>query len=114
MTKASRAKGGLAEKLAVQELEDRGYLCEKPVRSKWQREDFFGCWDIIAVKQKHTKPCKNCPDEVRIRFIQVSTKPLYDRGIEYKKKLADFPSSEFWTKEFWQLKEGGEWRVWRI
>jgi len=102
MTKASKAKGGMAEKLAVKKLEDEGYICEKPIRSKWQREDFFGCWDIIAIKDQS------------IRFVQVSTKPLYDRGVEFKQRLADFPVGTHWTKEFWQLKEEGVWRVWQI
>jgi len=101
MTKAARAKGGLAEKQAAKELREQGYLVETPIRSRWGREDFWSCWDAIAIKHNE------------IRFIQISTKPLYDRGIAAKKKYADFPKGKCWTKEFWQLKEGG-WRIWEL
>jgi hypothetical protein len=76
-------------KKAALDLVGMGYIIEKAKKVRWAQQDFFGCWDIIAihVKDKH------------IRWVQVSAKPLYDRGVEYKKKLSDFPNVG--TKEYW-------------
>jgi len=79
-------------KLAADELVADGWLVEKAKKIRWQQQDFFGCWDILAVK--HDK----------IRFIQVSASPLYDRGIAYKKKLIDFP--RVGDKEYWWYDRG--------
>lgn len=101
MSKSRKRKGDKAQKLAAEMLRKQGYLLETPVRSKWHREDFFNAWDIIAIKKNE------------LRFIQVSTLPLYDRGVAYKKKLKAFPTGN-WTKEYWQMKEAKEPRVWDL
>lgn len=93
--------GDLAVKKAVDDLVAEGYICETPVKSQWQRQDFFNCWDIIAVAKNGKFPAP------LIRFIQVSSKRLSQRGIEYNQKLNAFPSGTFWTREFWWYKEGG-------
>jgi hypothetical protein len=101
MSKSRQKKADIAQKLAAELLRKQGYLVETPIRTKWHREDFFSAWDIIAVKKN------------KLRFIQVSTLPLYDRGVAYKKKLKDFPVGN-WTKEYWQVKEAEEPRIWKL
>jgi hypothetical protein len=100
MSKSRQRKGDKAQKLIAKFFKDSGYLVEIPVRSKWHREDFFNAWDIIAIKENE------------IRFIQISTVAFYRRGIEYKKKLADFPSGH-WSKEYWWVKEDDNIQTWQ-
>lgn len=89
MTKTATQKGNDSEKKAQDELEAKGYRVEKVKRTKWQRQDFFGCWDLIAVNGD------------KVRFIQISRKPLYDRGRAYKRMLKEFPCPTNCSKEYW-------------
>ena len=94
------AKGARIEKIAADQLTAEGYLLTRAIRTKWQRQDMFNCWDIIAIKTP------------QIRFIQVSASPIYDRGIAYKKKLADFPQfCKHASKEYWWYQKGGGWQI---
>lgn len=95
----SKRKGDYVELKAKKKLESEGYLVEKAVRSKWQRKDFYNAWDLIAIHPDGT-----------IRFIQVSSQPLYDRGRPYQNKLLAFPAHPKWTREYWWYKEGG-WQI---
>jgi hypothetical protein len=87
MSRKNLNRGDYLMKKAADQLVTEGYMVEKAKKIRWAQQDFFGLWDIIAIKQSE------------IRFIQVSAKPLYDRGVEYKKKLSDFPNVG--TKEYW-------------
>ena len=78
------------EKLAYQILLQDGYLVEKPRRTKWLPQDFFYCWDFIAVNNEH------------IRFIQVSTQYFSSRPKEYQERLKNFPKPPNTTKEYWR------------
>ena len=78
------------EKKAYEILTKQGYLVEKPIRVKYQREDFFNLWDFIAVNEKE------------IRFIQVSEKYLSERTKEYQANFYNFPLPLKITKEYWR------------
>lgn len=90
MTNTHR-KGDRIERKAKDELEEKDYLVEKPVRTKFSRKDFFNLFDLIAIKP-------NCP----IRFIQI-------KGGSYSKEvvedLADFGEKflqdKYATVELW-------------
>jgi DNA-binding transcriptional MocR family regulator len=79
------------EKKAYEQLKSEGYLVEKPRRSKWQPQDFFYCWDFIAIKG------------TLIRFIQVSSKYLSQRTREDQDRMRNFPKPGSTSKEYWRF-----------
>lgn len=88
---------------AAEALKEQGYFVEKAKKVRWQQQDFWGCWDIIAIR------------EGSIKFIQVSAKPPYDRGTEYKLKLVSFPTiCPHAKKEYWWWNKTGPAKGWRI
>jgi hypothetical protein len=111
MTRTALNRGDYLMNKAADDLKKMGYIIEKAKKVRWQSQDFFNCWDIMAVYHKEVTilpmPYKLTP----IRFVQVSSKPLYDRGTEYKNKLKAFPSSSFWSKEYWWGVRNKEWKV---
>jgi hypothetical protein len=103
MSRTALNRGDYLMAKAAKELEAMGYIVEKAKKVRWAQQDFFGCWDIMAI----------LPADNSIRWVQVSAKPLYDRGVEYKKKLDQFPAignKEYW---WWSKKDKG-WRVYII
>ena len=92
------SKGDNAVLRAQRELEYRGYMVEKVKKVRWSPQDFWGCWDLIAIKSTH------------IRFIQVSKSPMYDRPVVYKRKVKAFPIIPNTSKEYWYLQDG----FWKI
>ena len=91
----------LMNKCAAQLIAE-GWMVEKAKKVMWGTQDFFGLWDIIAV-HKGTGV---------VKFIQVSAKPDYDRGREWRQAAKDFPVTEFsnTAKEFWWMKDR-EWVI---
>jgi len=85
----TKSKGDYSVNKARQLLKEQGYLVAKALAVRFQPEDFFSCWDLIAINDNH------------VRFIQVSRVQLYDRGAEYKFKLLAFPTPPNTTKEYW-------------
>jgi len=77
------------EKKAYQILLNQGYLVEKPRRVKWLPQDYFNCFDFIAVNDKE------------IRFIQVSKVPWTRRNLEYRERFENFPCPPNCRKEYW-------------
>lgn len=110
MTRTALNRGDYLMAKAAKELEQLGYKVEKAKKIRWQQQDFFGCWDIIAV---FLNDAENKTGEFLkpLRFIQVSSKPLYDRGREYNSKLKNFPSHQIWSKEYWWWNKHREWRI---
>ena len=88
-------KGDAAVKAAILILAGENYLVEQIHKSRFQPQDFFGLWDLIAVKPGKT------------RFIQVSTKYYGQRTAEFKHFAEAFPKSDSQTKEFWRYKDDG-------
>lgn len=80
-----------SEKIAYEQLVKEGCLVEKPRRSKWIPQDFFYCWDFMAIDSAKRI----------IRFIQVSSKYLSQRSPEDQKRMRDFPKFENFSKEYW-------------
>jgi len=78
------------EKKAYEQLKSEGYLVEKPRRTKWQPQDFFYCWDFIAVNDQH------------IRFIQVSSKYRSQRTREDQDRMLKFPKPASVRTEYWR------------
>lgn len=78
------------EKRAYEILKKQGYQVEKPIRVKYQREDFFNLWDFIAI------------NEQQLRFIQVSEKYLSERTKEYQANFYNFPLPTKLSKEYWR------------
>src|SRR3990167_5435788 len=90
MTNTKIKTGDAIMKRAAEQLIAEGYIVEKAKKIRWMQQDFFGCWDLMAIK-------KGC-----LRFIQVSAKKLSNRGVEYQAKLNDFPViCHHVHKEFW-------------
>lgn len=97
-------KGARAELLAKKLLEAAGYMVEKVRRGQWQKQDFFGCWDICAVHPR-----------LGILWVQVSTKPVYSRGVAAKKAMLAFPIKPGVHKEYWQYTgKDPKFRIWHI
>lgn len=48
-------KGRRIELLARKELEADGWLVEKKNNTKWQSPDFWGVFDLIAIKENNVK-----------------------------------------------------------
>jgi len=86
---STTSRGKYIEKKAENKLKEEGYWVEKVKWVKWQPKDFFGCWDLIAVNQKH------------IRFIQVSAGELSDRSRQKKEQMLAFPKPPGSQKEYW-------------
>ncbi len=97
MSRHNLNKGDEAMNLAVKLLEGQEYFVEKAKKVKFQPQDFFGLFDIIAVK------------EGSLKFVQVSTRPIYDKGAEFRQKMKDFPIPPGCSKEYWQYMEKVEW-----
>jgi hypothetical protein len=87
------------------EVRDRmvaeGYITDFAKKVRWMRQDFFGCWDIIAIE----------PLKKQIRFIQVSANPWTKRELLYRAKLNAFPELPNCTREYWTKDQRGEWII---
>jgi hypothetical protein len=86
-------KGKLYEKKAQDILAGRKYWIEKARRMRFQTQDLFGCWDLMAVSRKE------------IRFIQVSSEPFGSRSRADKEHMLAFPKPPGSTKEYWRWNE---------
>jgi len=84
----------LIEKKSYDILLKQGYLVEKPVKTQWQRQDFFSAWDFIAINNHH------------IRFIQVSKKYFTERPKSEQDAMLNFPCPPNCTKEYWKWNKG--------
>lgn len=79
-----------SETITYKQLRSDGYLVEKPRRNQWQPQDFFYCWDFIAINNKH------------IRFIQVSSKYFSQRSRADQQLMREFPRPPHTKKEYWR------------
>lgn len=90
-----RQKGKRRELQARKILEEEGYLVEKKNTSRWQSEDFWQTFDILAIK----------PDGSEIRLVQVKSNrsDFYKAKKEVKKWAKDNNITnikcEVWLKE---------------
>lgn len=83
-------KGKLFEKKAQDILSEQGYWVEKARRMRFQVQDLFGCWDLMAVSKKE------------IRFVQVSSEPFGSRSRADKEHMLAFPKPPGSCKEYWR------------
>lgn len=79
-----------SETIACNQLKNEGYLVEKPRRNRFQPQDFFYCWDFIAINKKE------------IRFIQVSSKYFSQRSRADQEMMKSFPKPPNTKKEYWR------------
>ena len=86
-------KGKLIERKAQDILSREGYWIEKARRAKFQPQDLFGCWDLMAVSKKE------------IRFIQVSSERFSSRSRAGKERMLAFPKPPYSSKEYWRWNE---------
>ena len=86
-------KGKLIEQKAQEIIAQEGYWIEKARRAKFQPQDLFGCWDLLAVGKKE------------IRFIQVSTERFSSRSRSDQERMLAFPKPPGATKEYWRWNE---------
>jgi len=100
MARTKLNRGDYLMNKCAKQLIAEGWFVEKAKKVRWVRQDFFGLWDIIAVH----------PVIPTIRFIQVSAKPDYDKGREWRQKAKDFPVNESSQKEYWWM-NGREWVI---
>ena len=77
------------EKKAINLLKKQGYKVEKYPKVKYQRQDFLGLFDIMAIKPTH------------IRFIQVSKIEFNKRSRKFKEKWFKTELPKCCTKEYW-------------
>lgn len=92
MSRRRLNKGDHAEKKAKEELEKRYAYVEKATKSRYNRQDMFGCWDFICID----------PDKPEVLFVQVSNNRWTKRDKSYRKKLLDFPKLPYFRKEYWE------------
>lgn len=83
-------KGKLFEKKAQDILTKQGYWVEKARRMRFQAQDLFGCWDLVAVSRKE------------VRFVQVSSEPFGSRSRADKEHMLAFPKPPGSSKEYWR------------
>lgn len=87
-------KGNRYELLARKELEGWGYLTEKKNASRWQSNDFWGLFDILAIHPS---------GDVRLIQVKTNKSDFYKARKEIKKfvkeKKIDGVSCEVWIKE---------------
>ena len=76
------------ETIAYHQLKQGGYLVEKPRRNRFQPQDFFYCWDFIAINKKE------------IRFIQVSSIYLSQRSRADQQLMKEFQTPPNTKKEY--------------
>jgi hypothetical protein len=86
-------KGKLIEKKAQDIIIRKGYWIEKARCAKFQSQDLFGCWDLVAVGKKE------------IRFIQVSSERFSSRSRADKERMLAFPKPPHTSKEYWRWNE---------
>jgi len=86
-------KGKLIERKAQEIIALEGYWMEKARRAKFQQQDLFGCWDLMAVGKKE------------IRFIQVSSERFSSRSRSDKERMFAFPCPPHASKEYWRWNE---------
>lgn len=86
-------KGKLIEQKAQDIIAREGYWIEKARHAKFQPQDLFGCWDLLAVGKKE------------IRFIQVSTERFSSRSRSDQERMLAFPKPPGATKEYWRWNE---------
>lgn len=96
-------KGKLAQKEARRQLESAGWVVDEARASRFQPQDFFGCWDFICLKEGkgYVDPEGHLISTQlpQIRWVQVSASPLSKRGREYREKLEAFIGPGI--KEYW-------------
>lgn len=91
-------KGSKRELAARKQLEEQGYLVEKKNSSRWESNDFWETFDILAIK----------PDGSQIRLIQVksSVTDFYTARTHVANWVKDNNISnikcEVWLKENYQ------------
>lgn len=93
-------KGRRIELLARKELEKDGYLVEKKNASRWQSNDFWGLFDIIAIH-----PIQNIT-----RLIQIKS----NRSHFYTacKEIAEWGKNKCLNCEVWLKENRKPWRKW--
>jgi len=94
------AKGRRLETLAAASLTADGWSVERKPWSKWASKDFWGCWDILALRYPILKMIQvktnSCPKSVR-------------------DKLAAFKVPAGAQKEIWIYKtKKREWKVVKV
>lgn len=90
MLKHPQAKGNRNEKRAQTALEKRGFLVERPRRSKWKRVDFWGLYDLIALS----------PTEMLLVQVKSNRCPK-----KVREAIRDFPCPPFVQKQIWVYKD---------
>lgn len=95
----SKNKGKRREREARSALESVGYAVETPNATKYQREDFFNLFDIIAIHQDR-KPM----------LIQVKSnvaRGINDFALEVNKKIP----SQYFRVQYWVCYDRKGWRI---
>lgn len=89
-------KGSRNEKRCENDLIKEGYAVEKVKRVKWNKQDFFSLWDVLAINGK------------QLRCIQVKS----NRGVskEWRKRAEDFKCPLFCSKEIWIMYDYKGWK----
>lgn len=96
MTRTALNRGDYLMNKAAFQLEMEGWLVEKAKKVRWSPQDFFGLWDIVAVKNGEVK------------FVQVSAKADYDKGKAWRQAAKDFPHK---NKEYWWGQKGKGFKI---
>ncbi len=85
------AKGTRKEKACADELERLGYITRKPVRTKYQKVDFFG-FDIMAL----------AADGSHMIFVQVKSNRATKKD---KNAVRDIKFPKYIKKQIWIWKD---------
>jgi len=95
------AKGRRVENIARDKLKTQGYLVDKKVRTRFSSPDFFGAFDLLAIKGN------------KVKFVQVKSNPsdFYKARKELKEWLKMY--NLFINAELWLYFER-EWRIEKI
>ena len=92
-------KGSYFERKAKEILERHGFVVEKTKRSRFNRNDFFGLFDLIAVSKE------------TVKFIQVADRMKMKEWVARAKR---FPLPANCSNEVWLYREHKGFRVFLI
>lgn len=99
MSRSKLNRGDYLVRKAIKQLGIEGFRCEKSKKIRWAQQDFWGLWDILAIK----------PDN--LRMIQVSQKYFSQKPKEFQEAALRFPVVSDMTKEYWRPKNDGTWDI---
>lgn len=95
----SRQKGSTNERYAAEVLQSQGYITDKPNTAKFQRQDFFELFDVMAMHPQR-----------KLLFVQVKTNGA-NGIVQFVKDVQEVVPLEYVRVQYWVRYDGEGWRI---